>query len=76
MKKAINIKLEQDILDTLDEYSKELKKTKASIIEKAVELYFDKLDEVIADKRIDDLKSGKSTTIPLEDVFKKAGVNV
>ena len=36
--------------------------------------YFDKLDEMIADKRIDNLKSGKTTVVPLEEVFKKAGL--
>jgi hypothetical protein len=39
--------------------------------EKAIELYFDKLDEMIADKRIDNLKSGKSTVVPLEEKYLK-----
>ena len=59
----------------LDEYTQELDKTRTSLIEKAIELYFDKLDEMIADKRIDDLKSRKTTVAPLEDVF-KTGINV
>jgi len=45
-------------------------------IKKAIELYFDKLDEMVADKRIDDLKSGKTTVASLEDVFKKAGIDI
>ncbi len=76
MKQAINIRLEKNILQTLDEYAKELDMTRTSLIEKAIELYFDKLDEMVADKRIDNLKSGKSTLIPLEEVFKKAGIDV
>ena len=76
MKQAINIRLEKNVLQTLDEYAKELDKTRTSLIEKAIELYFDRLDEMVADKRIDNLKSGKSTLIPLEEVFKKAGINV
>ena len=76
MKQAINIRLEKKILQTLDEYAKELDMTRTSLIEKAIELYFDKLDEMVADKRIDNLKSGKSTLIPLEEVFKKAGIDV
>ena len=39
-------------------------------------LSIDKLDEMIADKRIDNLKSCKSTAVPLKEVFKKAGINV
>ena len=76
MKRSINIRLEKDVLETLDEYAEELEKTRTSLIEKAIELYFDKLDEMVADKRIDNLKSGKSTLVPLEEVFKKAGIDV
>ena len=76
MKQAINIRLEKDTLEMLDEYAAELDKTRTSLIEKAIELYFDRLDEMVADKRIDNLKSGKSTLVPLEEVFKKAGIDV
>ena len=76
MKQPINIKLEKDIIENLDEYAKELNKTRTHLIEKAIELYFDKLDELIADKRIDSLKTGKSELITLEEVFKKAGIDV
>ena len=76
MKQPINIRLEKELLETLDEYAKELNKTRTSLIEKAIELYFNKLDKMIADKRIDNIKSGKSDIVPLEDVFKKAGIDV
>ena len=76
MKQAINIRLEKDILETLDEYAAELDKTRTSLIEKAIELYFDKLDEMVADKRIDNIKLGKTALVPLEEVFKKAGIDV
>ena len=76
MKQAINIRLERDIIQTLDEYADELDKTRTKLIEKAIEFYFDKLDEMIADKRIDNLKSGKTKIIPLEAVFAQAGINV
>jgi len=76
MKQAINIRLEKDIIEALDGYAAELDKSRTSLIEKAIELYFDKLDEMVADKRIDALKSGKSGVVSLEEVFKKAGINV
>jgi predicted DNA-binding protein len=75
MKQAINIRLEKDIVQTLDDYAHELGKTRTNLVEKAIELYFDKLEEMIADKRIDNLKSGKSTIVTLEEVFKKAGID-
>ena len=76
MKQAINIRLEKDVLETLDGFANELDKTRTSLVEKAIELYFDKLDEMVADKRIDDLKSGKTKIVTLEEVFKKAGIDV
>ncbi|MBD3788984.1 MAG: CopG family transcriptional regulator [Campylobacterales bacterium] len=76
MKQAINIRLEKEMIESLDGYAQELDKTRTSLIEKSIELYFDKLDEMVADKRIDDLKSGKTTVVSLEDVFAKAGIGV
>ena len=76
MKQAINIRLDKEMIETLDAYANELDKSRTSLVEKAIELYFDTLDEMVADKRIDNLKSGKSTVISLEEVFKQAGINV
>ncbi len=76
MKQAINIRLEKEMLTTLDGYANELDKSRTSLIEKSIEFYFDKLDEMVADKRIDDLKSGKTTALSLEEVFAKAGIRV
>ncbi|WP_456448991.1 CopG family transcriptional regulator [Hydrogenimonas sp.] len=78
MKQAINIRLEKEMVKALDEYAKEkeLEKTQTSLVEKAIERYFDRLDEMVADKRIDNLKSGKTAVVPLEEVFKKVGIDV
>jgi predicted DNA-binding protein len=76
MKQAINIRLDKELLENLDSYAHELEKTRTSLVEKALELYFDKLDEMLADKRIDSLKSGDTRAVPLEEVFAKAGIDV
>lgn len=76
MKKAINIRLDEKLLAKIDEYATELERTRTYIIEKAIGSYFDTLDEMVSDKRIDDLKSGKSEVYSLEDVLKQAGLNV
>lgn len=75
MKKAINIRIEKSLLNNLDHYAKELDRTRTYLIEKAVGSYFDTLDELIADKWIDAIKKGKSTPVPLKEVFKKAGID-
>ncbi len=68
--------MDESLLNELDAYAKELDRTRTYLIEKAVSAYFDTLDEMISDKRIDDIKAGKTAVVPLEEVFKKAGIDV
>lgn len=74
MKKAINLRIDESLLEELDIYAKELDRTRTYLIEKAVSNYFDTLDEMISDKRIDDIKAGKSETLTLEDVAIQLGL--
>jgi len=66
--------LDQDIIDELNTVSAELKEKKSHIVEKALLLYFDILDIKIADKRMNDVKKGKSKLIPAKDVYKELGL--
>ena len=75
MKKAINIRLEESLLSDLDNYAKELDRTRTYIIEKAVSNYFDTLDEMISDSRIDEVKKGNVEVYSLEEVAQKLGLN-
>ena len=74
MKKAINLRIDESLLEELDIYAKELDRTRTYLIEKAVSNYFDTLDEMISDKRIDDIKAGKSEVLTLEDVAIQLGL--
>ena len=74
MKKAINLRIDESLLEELDVYAKELDRTRTYLIEKAVSNYFDTLDEMISDKRIDDIKAGKSEMLSLEDVVIQLGL--
>jgi len=76
MKRPINIRMDESLLEELDGYARELDRTRTYLIEKAVSAYFDTLDEMIADKRIDELRAGKSTVVSMEEVFKQAGIDV
>lgn len=62
------------MLSALDNYAKELDRSRTYIIEKAVGAYFDVLDELIADKRIDEVKSGRTKVYTLEEVAKQLGL--
>jgi len=75
MKKAINIRMDESLLNDLDSYAHELDRSRTYIIEKAVSTYFDTLDEMISDKRIDEVKAGKTEVYTLEDIAKKLGLN-
>jgi len=75
MKKTINIKIDETLLNDLDSYAQELERSRTYIIEKAISSYFDKLDEMISDKRIDELKAGKSEVFSLEEVAQKLGLD-
>ncbi len=74
MKKAINLRIDESLLEKLDIYAKELDRTRTYLIEKAVSNYFDTLDEMISDKRIDDIKARKSEMFTLEDVAIQLGL--
>jgi predicted DNA-binding protein len=74
MKKAINIRLDEELIFDLDNYAKELERTRTYIIEKAVTKYFDVLDEMISDKRIDEVKSGNVEVFSLEQVASELGL--
>jgi len=62
------------VIDELNGVSEELNEKKSHIVEKALSMYFDFIDEKVADKRLDDLKSGKEKAIPAEEVFKELGL--
>jgi predicted DNA-binding protein len=62
------------IIDELNEVSEELNEKKSHIVEKALTMYFDHIDMQIADRRIDDIRSGKEKVIPAEDVFRELGL--
>jgi predicted DNA-binding protein len=66
--------LDRDIVDELNTVSGELKEKKSHIVEKALALYFDLLDIRLADKRMNDVKKGKSRLIPAKDVYKELGL--
>lgn len=67
-KKAINIRMDESLLNDLDMYAHELDRTRTYLIEKAVSTYFDTLDEMISDKRIDEVKQGNVEIYSLEQV--------
>lgn len=68
--KRINITLPQSIVGELNRKADESNLKKSHIIAQALELYFDELDTMIAEKRLSDLDSGNAKLVNAEDVWK------
>ncbi|MBU0710448.1 hypothetical protein KKA87_00800, partial [bacterium] len=69
----INITLPKSLEEELTSVSKELNDKKSHIIARALNLYFDELDTLIADNRYNKYKEGKSKTYTLTDLEKVIG---
>lgn len=64
----INITLPKSLVNELNIVSKELNDKKSHVIAKALTLYFDELDTVIADIRYQKYLEGKSKTYSIDEL--------
>ncbi len=69
-----NITIDAEVSEELESLAKELGEKKSTLIEKALEVYFDLLDLKVARKRLKDLEKRKSKIVDAEDVWKDLGI--
>mgnify|MGYP006995565187 CR=1 FL=1 len=62
------------IIDELNSVSQELNEKKSHIVEKALGMYFDALDEKLSDLRLKNLENKQEKLIPADEVFKELGL--
>lgn len=62
------------IIDELNSVSQELNEKKSHIVEKALSMYFDTIDEKLSDQRLKNFESKKEKLIPASEVFKDLGL--
>jgi len=62
------------IIDELNSVASELNEKKSHIVEKALSMYFDVLDEKLSDQRLKNLEDKKEKLIPADEVFKELGL--
>ncbi|MBE0513344.1 hypothetical protein [Sulfurimonas sp.] len=62
------------IIDELNSVSQELNEKKSHIVEKALSMYFDAIDEKLSDQRLKNLENKKEKLIPTSEVFKELGL--
>lgn len=66
------IRLKPDIEERLDFLAKQTGRTKTYYAREAILMYLDDLEDIyLSEKRLEDLRAGRSETVPLEDVMKK-----
>ena len=69
-----NITIDAEVSQELESLAKELGEKKSTLIEKALEVYFDLLDLKVARKRLKDLEKGKARLIDSDEVWKDLGI--
>lgn len=62
------------IIEELNSVSQELNEKKSHIVEKALSMYFDAIDEKLSDQRLKNLEDKKEKLIPASEVFKELGL--
>lgn len=69
------IRLPQEIEQRLDALARETGRSKSFYVREAILEHLDDLEDVfLAQARLEDLKAGKSSTIALEEVMKRYGL--
>lgn len=68
---TVAVRIPEDIEARLDNLSQVTGRTKSYYIREAIQKYLEDMEDVyIAEKRLIDLKTGRSRTVPLEEVMK------
>ena len=70
------IRLPKEIEDRLEALAKRTGRTKTFYAKEAILEHLDDLEDVyLAEKELEDLRAGRSTTVPLKDVMKEYGLD-
>ncbi|HIJ69443.1 MAG TPA: ribbon-helix-helix protein, CopG family [Deltaproteobacteria bacterium] len=69
------IRLPVEIEKRLDELAKTTGRTKTFYAREAILEYLDDLEDIcLAEKRLEDIRAGRTQTVPLEEVMKRHGM--
>ena len=74
MYKRTTVSLPAELVNELDSYSIELAEKKSQIVAAALKYYFDQIDFMIAENRIDKLNKGQEKLVPADQVWKEFGL--
>jgi RHH-type rel operon transcriptional repressor/antitoxin RelB len=76
VKTMLAIRLPADIESRLDALAKATGRTKTFYAREAILEYMNDLEDIyLAEKRVEDIRSGRSKTVPLGEVMKRYGLD-
>ena len=69
------IRLDKETEDRLEELAKATGRTKTFYVREAIHTHLDDLEDIyLAERRLEDLRAGRETTVPLDDVIRQHGL--
>ena len=72
----LDVRLPENVEERLERLAKRTGRTKAYYVRQAVIEHLQDLEDIeVADKRLENLRSGKTRTVPLSQLLKKHGVD-
>jgi len=70
----VSFTIDKNILIELEDIAKELGEKKSHIVEQALEMYFDAVDTMVADKRLEEIAEGKMKVLSLAEFKQELGL--
>ncbi|MHB1015032.1 MAG: type II toxin-antitoxin system RelB family antitoxin [Desulfurivibrionaceae bacterium] len=71
----LTVRLPNDIEDRLNTLSKTTNRPKSFYVREALGRSIEDIEDIyLAEKRLEDIRAGKSKTVPLEEVLKRHGM--
>lgn len=72
---AFSIRLPEDVESRLENLAALTGRTKAYYVKEAIMEHLDEMEEIyLAEKRLEDIRAGRSKTVALADVMKRYGL--
>ncbi|MDP2816233.1 MAG: DUF6290 family protein [Rectinemataceae bacterium] len=71
----LTVRLPDDIEDRLNTLAKTTNRPKSFYVREALERSLEDIEDIyLAEKRLEDIRAGKSKTVPLEEILKRYGM--
>jgi len=73
--KSVTVRIEDELDSRLERLARETHRTKSFYVREAIVKALEEVEDIyLAEKRLEDIRAGRTKTIPIEDVVKKHGL--